>query len=231
MYIFKKRNEKRILEENLGSYTYCLGVVENFLTSMEDPETIKDRHIQGQAWWRGGYVRVLCLRSLGFAGSDPGHGHAHCLSSHAVAGGPCIKQRKMDTDVSSGPVFLSKKRRIGGRCQLRANLPKNKQTNKQTRQTHLNIQKYGRRYQSQWIHDRFIKMYLQHKFKQFKIYRIQRKYKIQTDTKTYLDRIVDKGCKQEILKNEKPCDKILKLTVNRLILKIGKKRKVKRNKK
>ena len=32
-------------------------------------------------------------------------------------------------DVSSGPVFLSKKRRIGDRCELRANLPQ-KQTKK-----------------------------------------------------------------------------------------------------
>ena len=32
----------------------------------------------------------------------------------------------MGTDVSSGPVFLSKKRRIGSRCRLRANLPQNK---------------------------------------------------------------------------------------------------------
>ena len=39
----------------------------------------------------------------------------HHLASHAVAGVPHIKQRKMDTDVSSGPVFLSKKRRIGSR--------------------------------------------------------------------------------------------------------------------
>ena len=33
--------------------------------------------------------------------------------SHAVVGDPCIKWRKMGTDVSSGPVFLSEKRRIG----------------------------------------------------------------------------------------------------------------------
>ena len=32
------------------------------------------------------------------------------LSSHAVAGVWHIKQRKMDTDISSGPVFLSKKK-------------------------------------------------------------------------------------------------------------------------
>ena len=37
----------------------------------------------------------------------------HCLTSHAVVGVAHIKQRKMGTDVSSGPVFLSKKRRIG----------------------------------------------------------------------------------------------------------------------
>ena len=35
------------------------------------------------------------------------------LGSHAVVGVPHIKCRKMGTDVSSGPVFLSKKRRIG----------------------------------------------------------------------------------------------------------------------
>ena len=40
----------------------------------------------------------------------------HCLASHAVAGIPQIKQRKVGMDVSSGPVFLSRKRRIGGRC-------------------------------------------------------------------------------------------------------------------
>ena len=39
----------------------------------------------------------------------------HSLASHAVVGVPHIKWRKMGTDVSSGPVFLSKKR-IGGRC-------------------------------------------------------------------------------------------------------------------
>ena len=33
--------------------------------------------------------------------------------SHAVVGVPRIKERKMGMDVSSGPVFLSKKRRIG----------------------------------------------------------------------------------------------------------------------
>ena len=40
----------------------------------------------------------------------------HHLASHAVVGVPHIKWRKMGTDVSSGSVFLSKKRRIGSRC-------------------------------------------------------------------------------------------------------------------
>ena len=33
-----------------------------------------------------------------------------------LVGIPYVEWRKMGTDVSSGPVFLSKKRRIGGRC-------------------------------------------------------------------------------------------------------------------
>ena len=37
----------------------------------------------------------------------------HPLASHAVVGVPHIKQRKMGMDVSSGPGFLSKKRRTG----------------------------------------------------------------------------------------------------------------------
>ena len=40
----------------------------------------------------------------------------HGLAIHAVVGVPHRKERKMDMDVSSGLVFLSKKRRIGGRC-------------------------------------------------------------------------------------------------------------------
>ena len=49
----------------------------------------------------------------------------HHLTSHAVVGVPHIKQRKMGMDVSSGPVFLSRKRRTGS-SQLRANLPQKK---------------------------------------------------------------------------------------------------------
>ena len=40
----------------------------------------------------------------------------HHSASHAVAGVLHIKERKMGKYVSSGPVFLSKKRRIGSSC-------------------------------------------------------------------------------------------------------------------
>ena len=51
----------------------------------------------------------ILLPGPGFAGTGPGCGPMYRLSGHAVAGVPHIKWRKMGTDVSSGPVFLSKK--------------------------------------------------------------------------------------------------------------------------
>ena len=42
-------------------------------------------------------------------GSDPRCGPMHCLSSHAVAGVPHVKERKTGMEVSSGRVFFSKK--------------------------------------------------------------------------------------------------------------------------
>ena len=46
---------------------------------------------------------------LGFACSDPRHKPTHCLSRHAVAVIPHVKQRKVGTDVSSGLIFPPKK--------------------------------------------------------------------------------------------------------------------------
>ena len=43
-------------------------------------------------------------------GSNPGHRPTHHSSSHAVAGFPHIKQRKIGTHVSSGLVSLKKKK-------------------------------------------------------------------------------------------------------------------------
>ena len=40
----------------------------------------------------------------------------HHLASHAVIVVPHMKWGKMGMGVSSGPVFLSKKRKIGSRC-------------------------------------------------------------------------------------------------------------------
>ena len=51
-----------------------------------------------------------------FRGMDPGHRLMHRLSRYGAAGLPHIKWRKMGTEVSSEPIFLSKKRRIGGEC-------------------------------------------------------------------------------------------------------------------
>ena len=51
------------------------------------------------------------FRGLGFAGSDPGYGRG-TIGSHAVVGVPHIMWRKMGADVSSGPVFLQKQKKI-----------------------------------------------------------------------------------------------------------------------
>ena len=61
-----------------------------------------------------GGTAVKCARSASAARDSPvqipGADRAPVGKSHAVAGVPHIKQRKMGTDVSSGPGFLSKKR-------------------------------------------------------------------------------------------------------------------------
>ena len=60
---------------------------------------------------------VKCARSASAAWGSlvriPGMDMTPLGKSHAVVGVPYIKGRKMDNDVSSGPVFLSKKRRGG----------------------------------------------------------------------------------------------------------------------
>ena len=62
---------------------------------------------------RPGGVVVKCMCSVVVAwGSDSGSALPHHLSGHVVMESH-TKWRKMGTDVSPGPVFLSKKRRIG----------------------------------------------------------------------------------------------------------------------
>ena len=58
-------------------------------------------------------VHVLLLSGPGFTSSDPGCGHGTAWQKAMLLGVPGIKQRKMGMGVSSGPVFLSKKKRIG----------------------------------------------------------------------------------------------------------------------
>lgn len=53
---------------------------------------------------------TILFGTLGFAGSDPRHAPTHLSTSYAEAGVPHEKQRKMNTDVSSGPILLSKKK-------------------------------------------------------------------------------------------------------------------------
>ena len=60
-----------------------------------------------------GHAVVKCAHSASVAQGSPVQIPG---ASHAVAGIPHRKERKISLDVSSGPVFLSKKRRIGGRC-------------------------------------------------------------------------------------------------------------------
>ena len=60
-----------------------------------------------------GGAAVKFARRPGFTGLDFRCDMAPLGKSHAVVGVPRIKWRKMGTDVSSGPVFLSKKRKIG----------------------------------------------------------------------------------------------------------------------
>ena len=50
---------------------------------------------------------ILLLGGPGFPGSNPGCGHG--TAWHTMLWKACRKQRKMGTDVSSGPGFLSKK--------------------------------------------------------------------------------------------------------------------------
>ena len=63
-----------------------------------------------------GGTAVKCTRSASAPWGSPVQipgADMHHLARHAVVGVPHIKYRKMGTDVRSGPVFLSKKRRIG----------------------------------------------------------------------------------------------------------------------
>ena len=52
---------------------------------------------------------MLCFGGLGFAGSDPGRGHTHCSSSHAMVATHIQNGGRLTTGVNSEPIFFTKK--------------------------------------------------------------------------------------------------------------------------
>ena len=60
-------------------------------------------------------VKFACSTSAAQGSPVPIPG-VDLYTAHAAEGILRIRWRNMDTDVSSGPIFLSKNRSIGGRC-------------------------------------------------------------------------------------------------------------------
>ena len=86
-----------------------------FKTKMKAKKLTENKNKKCRGRPCGTAVKCTCsaLVAQGSPIRIPGADMAPLGKSHAVAGVPRIKRRKMGTDVSSGPVFLSKKRRIG----------------------------------------------------------------------------------------------------------------------
>ena len=104
----KMQETKKVTDiESNGSLNFVFIVVECTL--------YKIYHFRG---WPGG-AAVKFAHSASAAWDSPVRGPGVDM---APLGKPCCGRRptfkveEMGTDVSSGPVFLSKKRRIGGRC-------------------------------------------------------------------------------------------------------------------
>ena len=62
------------------------------------------------AWWRSGYISVLCFSGPSFTGLDPRCRPTQLLSSHAMVASHIQKRGRLATDVSSGPIFLTYKK-------------------------------------------------------------------------------------------------------------------------
>ena len=63
----------------------------------------------GPAQLRSGQVHMLCFGGLGFSGSDAGLGPTHHSSSHAVVVSHIENRGRLAKDLSSEPIFLTKK--------------------------------------------------------------------------------------------------------------------------
>ena len=104
-----------VLRRFLKSIKSCIsGAVAKWLSSQAVPQ----------------WPRVLCFGSQ--------HRHAHCLSSHAEAASYVQSRGRWARMLGQGQSSSAEKRRIGGRCQLRANLPQKKTTAKILRYSHQN---------------------------------------------------------------------------------------------
>ena len=69
----------------------------------------KERTSEWLAQWRNDLVHMLHFGDLGFTGSDPRH-ELHTIHQAMLWQAPHVQSRGgLATDVSSGPIFLSKK--------------------------------------------------------------------------------------------------------------------------
>ena len=104
--LIELKGKDKLTPTNMG-YTSCRGVL--LLTGQKQSS-------YGPAG--GTAVKIaLCFSSCGVL-AHPWWGPTHRLSSHAVAGVPRVKQRKMGTDVSSGLIFLKKEKKQS--CHLKS---------------------------------------------------------------------------------------------------------------
>ena len=72
---------------------------------------------------------MLRFGGLGSTGLDPGHGPTHCSSSHVEAASHIEESEGLTTRIYNYVLGLwggGKKKKIGNRCYLRANLPHQK---------------------------------------------------------------------------------------------------------
>ena len=95
------------------------------------PIFIKQTSISGPVRCHSGSVCALRFGSLGFMVSDYRCGPTHCSSSHAMVMSYIQNRGRLAQMLAQGQSSSRKKRRIGNRSQLRANLPHQKKQKKE----------------------------------------------------------------------------------------------------
>ena len=96
----------KLLEIYIGENLHHLGIFKDFLNRLKSTD-------QGRPSGAADRFSHSASRRPGVHRFGSWVQTCHCFARHAVVGVPHIKQRKTGTDVSSGPSFLSKKRRTG----------------------------------------------------------------------------------------------------------------------